>query len=101
MKPTNCRDEENCCEDLDISCEQDECICEEEDNCKLDCENDKEIEHSCCGGGCCSDEVSNNKLIKEILVKVNLIQIVWETLTHLIKETIGKVKWILIKILPF
>ena len=55
MKPTNCHDEENCCEDLDISCEQDECVCEEEDNCKLDCENDKEIENSCCGGGCCSD----------------------------------------------
>ena len=55
MKPTNCRDEENCCEDLDISCEQDECICEEEDNCKLDCENDKEIENRWCGGGCCSD----------------------------------------------
>ena len=55
MKPTNCSDEENCCEDLDISCEQDECICEEEVICKLDCEIDKEIENSCCGGGCCSD----------------------------------------------
>jgi len=45
-------------------------------------------------------------------VRVNLIQIVLETLTYLIKETIGKVadlilgilgkvKWILKKILPF
>ncbi len=30
-------------------------------------------------------------------MRVNLIQIVWETLTYLIKETIGKVKWILRK----
>ncbi len=111
MKPTNCHDEENCCEDLDVTCEKDECVCEEEDNCKLECEEEQDLEKSCCGGECCLDQI-NNKLIKEILVRVNLIQIIWETLTYLIKETLGKVadlilgilgkvKWILKKILPF
>ena len=44
MKPTNCQDEEKCCED--VSCDQDKCTCE----------NDEEIEKSCCGGECgCQD----------------------------------------------
>jgi hypothetical protein len=55
MKPTNCRDEENCCEDLDVTCEKDECVCEEEDNCKLECEEEQDLEKSCCGGECCLD----------------------------------------------
>ena len=42
MKPTNCHDEENCCEDLDITCEKDECVCEEEDNCKLEGEEEQD-----------------------------------------------------------
>ena len=55
MKPTNCHDEESCCEEKNVSCDLDECICEEEENCKINCEYDEEIENSCCGGECCSD----------------------------------------------
>jgi len=55
MKPTNCHDEENCCEDVDVSCDQEECICEEEDKCKIDCKEEQDLEKSCCGGECCLD----------------------------------------------